>query len=63
MQRTQSYVIVCTRFINCSVLGSLQDVVDTLDIKLEKLTNDVICYLAYETLGKLLTNFIMDNQR
>jgi hypothetical protein len=28
--------------------------VDTLDIKLEKLTNDVICYLAYETLGQLI---------
>ncbi|XP_023341029.1 transcription initiation protein SPT3 homolog [Eurytemora carolleeae] len=34
--------------------SSLQDVVDTLDIKLEKLTNDVICYLAYETLGQLI---------
>jgi len=33
---------------------SLQEVVDTLGIKLEKLTNDVICYLAYETLGQLI---------
>ena len=23
-----------------------------LDLKLEKLTNDVLCYLAYETIGK-----------
>jgi len=34
--------------------NALQEVVDTLDIKLEKLTNDVICYLAYETLGQLI---------
>eukprot|EP00088_Acartia_fossae_P022257 TRINITY_DN234_c0_g2_i1.p1 TRINITY_DN234_c0_g2~~TRINITY_DN234_c0_g2_i1.p1 ORF type:complete len:325 (-),score=60.40 TRINITY_DN234_c0_g2_i1:475-1449(-) len=34
--------------------SALQKVVDTLDIKLEKLTNDVICYLAYETLGQLI---------
>lgn len=34
--------------------NALQQVVDTLDIKLEKLTNDVICYLAYETLGQLI---------
>jgi len=34
--------------------AALQEVVDNLDIKLEKLTNDVICYLAYETLGQLM---------
>lgn len=33
---------------------ALQEVVDNLDIKLEKLTNDVICYLAYETLGQIV---------
>ena len=42
-------------FIQTCFLGgvaALQEVVDNLDIKLEKLTNDVICYLAYETVGK-----------